>query len=375
MVREIEAPPPPNDSNIRETEVVREQTLVQSPTSEKDREEWMNSLSSMRDSARDGSNGFLPSLELTFGQVDSDPHKGDDDPGSPDTSVEVNGVDSSAPLHAYGYAASVDKVGAERRERLAQEQTGDSTLGAEQQYLAELQALAASAIAGDAASFVSLANSGFASQGLQQVSIYDLKMQKGSDGQVLLVAPRGDGGAPSQQDGVALVRDDGRALSAMELGRYLRPDGTILIGERGQALRPGEELAVAPVEAAENTKSASESGSAEQTLVSEKSELNDITTAAVKEISETKDTQQAGEGQKIIKTRLGETLRSIALRDLNDVKNWQLLAEKNNLSTETDSKGNPLAALQRGMTLTLPTASEIEDFQARASLAASLQLT
>jgi len=372
MVREIEAPPPPNDSNVRETEVVREQPLVQSPTSEKDREEWMNSLSSMRNSARDGSNGFLPSLELTFGQVDSDPHKGDDDPGSPDTSVEVNGVDSSAPLHAYGYAASVDKVGAERRERLAQ--TGNGSLGAEQQYLAELQALAASAIAGDAASFVSLANSGFASQGLQQVSIYDLKMQKGSDGQVLLVAPRGDG-APSQQDGVALVRDDGRALSAMELGRYLRPDGTILIGERGQALRPGEELAVAPVEAPENTKSASESGFAEQRLVSEKSELNDMTTAAVKEIGETKDTQQAGEGQKTIKTRLGETLRSIALRDLNDVKNWQLLAEKNNLSTETDSKGNPLAALQRGMTLTLPTTSEIEDFQARASLAASLQLT
>lgn len=413
MVREIEAPSLPNDSNIRETAPVREQPLVQSPTSEKDRDDWMNSLSIMRDRASDGSSSVLPALELTFEQPASDQHKGDDDPGSPDTSVEVNGVDSSAPLHSYGYLASVDKVGTELKEKLNKGEIGEGNLGVQQQYLAELQAVTASAIAGDAASFVSLANSGFASQGLEQVSIYDLKMQKGSDGQVLLVAPlganRGDN-ALSHQDGVALVRGDGRPVSAMELGQYLRADGTILISEQGQALRTGDDLAMSPADVEQTSKSASESGFAERSLALEQNELNSISTAVLNGINETKEkfsvvrdsilqtgsseaqiassreevsqnvdlsteAKQAADAQKTVKTRLGETLRSIALRDLNDVKNWQLLAEKNNLSTDTDSKGNPLAVLQRGMILTLPSAAEIADFQARASLAASLQLT
>lgn len=66
-----------------------------------------------------------------------------------------------------------------------------------------------------------------------------------------------------------------------------------------------------------------------------------------------------------IKTRLGETFRSIALRNLNDVKKWPLIAELNNYSVSANDKGEPIAVLQKGTTLLLPNASEIEDFQAR----------
>ena len=63
--------------------------------------------------------------------------------------------------------------------------------------------------------------------------------------------------------------------------------------------------------------------------------------------------------------RLGDTLRSIATKHpaLNDVKLWKLLAEKNNLSTSCDAKGNPKAILQRGSKLLLPTVKEIADFR------------
>ncbi|HEY9733633.1 MAG TPA: hypothetical protein V6C89_17060 [Drouetiella sp.] len=344
-----------------------------------------------------------------------DQNKGDDDPGSPDTSVEVNGVDASAPIHSYGYQAAVDEIGEERKEKFEDEFGNPDN--AVQNDLESLQNLAASALAGDVASLMALYNTGLPSQGLEQVSIYDLKMRKETDGQVVLLAPRGDGAC---SDGVPLVRDDGRPVSAMELGQYLRSDGTLLMGLKGQAYRPGDVSFMSPPEVAGSTRNLNADFSG-KSLMSEQNELMSATATLASGINEAREkfatlidtksqarslklasltstdsnqmdlrstdssssdlTQQktdlvqeprdAAQEQRAIKTRLGETLRSIALRDLNDVRNWQLLAEKNNLSTDTDARGNPIAMLQRGMTLTLPSASEIEDFQARASLAAS----
>lgn len=63
--------------------------------------------------------------------------------------------------------------------------------------------------------------------------------------------------------------------------------------------------------------------------------------------------------------RLGDTLRSVAMRHpaLKDHALWRLLAQVNSLSVETDDKGNPVAALKRGTTLVLPTAAEINEFR------------
>ena len=65
--------------------------------------------------------------------------------------------------------------------------------------------------------------------------------------------------------------------------------------------------------------------------------------------------------------RLGDTLRSIAMRhpDLHDVTLWPLLAKKNGLSTEMDSKGAPLAVVIRGAIIAIPTREEIEMFRSK----------
>lgn len=69
---------------------------------------------------------------------------------------------------------------------------------------------------------------------------------------------------------------------------------------------------------------------------------------------------------RVYSVRLGDTLRSIAMKhpDLRDVTLWRLLAEKNGLSTDTDSKGAPLAVLIRGAVLNIPTAEEISAYRA-----------
>jgi hypothetical protein len=328
-----------------------------------------------------------------------DQNKGDDDPGSQDTAVEVNGLSTSAPIYSDNHLASVEKIGAERKEKFEKE-FGDGN-SVEQRNFENMQTLAASAQAGDVASLMSLLSSGLPPQGIEKVSIFDLKTQKDSDGQVVLLAPRGDG---AYSDAVPLVRNDGRPVSAMELGQYLRPDGTLFMGVRGQAYRPGDTFAmslpevptletpiVPPVVAEQNelmgATASVRSGILETkekfaTLRDSKLEARslDVVGTDPAELEHHKsdlvsEPKEAAQEQRSIRTRLGETLRSIALRDLNDVRNWQLLAEKNNLPTDTDSKGNPVAALQRGMILTLPNASEIENFQQRASLTASSQLT
>lgn len=63
--------------------------------------------------------------------------------------------------------------------------------------------------------------------------------------------------------------------------------------------------------------------------------------------------------------RLGDTLKSIAMRHpaLGDVALWKLVAEVNDLSTATDSKGSPSATLKRGSSLVIPTTQEIEEYR------------
>ncbi len=70
-------------------------------------------------------------------------------------------------------------------------------------------------------------------------------------------------------------------------------------------------------------------------------------------------------GRQLISVRLGDTLRSIALKHpaLNDVSLWKLLANCNNLSTEVDSKGAPTAILTRGMVLQIPGEEEISAYR------------
>ncbi|MBA3860004.1 MAG: hypothetical protein C0507_24095, partial [Cyanobacteria bacterium PR.3.49] len=65
--------------------------------------------------------------------------------------------------------------------------------------------------------------------------------------------------------------------------------------------------------------------------------------------------------------RLGDTLRSVAMKhpQLGDVTLWKLLAEKNGLSTTTDHKGVPTAALRRGTQIILPTTEEIAQYRDR----------
>lgn len=67
--------------------------------------------------------------------------------------------------------------------------------------------------------------------------------------------------------------------------------------------------------------------------------------------------------------RLGETLKSVAMKHpaLQDVSLWKLLAELNGLSTQTDERGTPLAKLNRGQSIVLPSAAEIEAFRQRES--------
>jgi len=70
-------------------------------------------------------------------------------------------------------------------------------------------------------------------------------------------------------------------------------------------------------------------------------------------------------GRQCITVRLGDTLRSIALKHsaLNDVSLWKLLAQCNDLSVEVDSKGAPIVLLTRGMSLQIPREDEIASYR------------
>ncbi|MBX9686618.1 MAG: LysM peptidoglycan-binding domain-containing protein, partial [Candidatus Obscuribacterales bacterium] len=73
------------------------------------------------------------------------------------------------------------------------------------------------------------------------------------------------------------------------------------------------------------------------------------------------------DGRIVYSCRLGDSLRSIALRhpSLKDVSLWRLIAEVNNLSTELDENGQPTVVLSRNTKLKLPLPEEIQEFKKR----------
>lgn len=75
--------------------------------------------------------------------------------------------------------------------------------------------------------------------------------------------------------------------------------------------------------------------------------------------------------------RLGDSLKSVAMKHpaLQDVNLWKLLAEVNEITTETDSKGAPVATLTRGAVLMIPSNVDVEAYRARLSGAPNAVLT
>lgn len=61
--------------------------------------------------------------------------------------------------------------------------------------------------------------------------------------------------------------------------------------------------------------------------------------------------------------KLGQQLRSISQKLYGDPTYWRLIAAKNDLSTDTDSKGDPVAVLRKGQQLFLPDADELHEFK------------
>ncbi|HMP54728.1 MAG TPA: hypothetical protein PKD05_24475, partial [Candidatus Melainabacteria bacterium] len=68
--------------------------------------------------------------------------------------------------------------------------------------------------------------------------------------------------------------------------------------------------------------------------------------------------------------RLGDTLKSVAMKHplIRDISLWKLLAEVNNLSTATDSKGTPKASLTRGSSIKIPSQDEISEYREKLGL-------
>lgn len=75
--------------------------------------------------------------------------------------------------------------------------------------------------------------------------------------------------------------------------------------------------------------------------------------------------------------RLGDSLKSVAMKHpaLQDVNLWKLLAEVNGISTETDSKGAPVATLTRGAILMIPSNVDVESYRAQLAGAPNAVLT
>ncbi len=63
--------------------------------------------------------------------------------------------------------------------------------------------------------------------------------------------------------------------------------------------------------------------------------------------------------------RLGDTLKSVAIKHpaLQDVQLWKLLAEVNDLTTDTDAKGAPTAQLKRGTVIKVPPTHIVEEYR------------
>lgn len=75
--------------------------------------------------------------------------------------------------------------------------------------------------------------------------------------------------------------------------------------------------------------------------------------------------QRPADGRIRYVVRLGDTLKAVAMKhpSLQDISLWPLLAEVNEISIETDDKGNPMAKLSRGSTVMIPTIEEIQLFR------------
>lgn len=75
--------------------------------------------------------------------------------------------------------------------------------------------------------------------------------------------------------------------------------------------------------------------------------------------------ESRGDGRIRYTVRLGETLKSIALKHplLKDVDMWKLIARVNNMSEDIDERGAPIVTLKRGMSILLPTHDEAESFR------------
>ncbi len=346
--------------------------------------------------------------------------------GDEDTEGDTGALEDKPNSHAYQHNARVEKANSDlkKKNKLSDiSQSADIRL--DQISANDDSSLLITALRGDAVS---------GNVAPHKVSIFELKVRKETDGRVVLTAPAGD---KDHTEEVAVVQDHGKPVSAMELGKYLRPDGTLLIGEQGQVLRPGEELEAKALTKTDG-KTGTDSASMEKTLVNENKDQELISMTALDVIDgrnasilipdsdliaasdliaesdlsnartnplnmnpinlepldlemhrteiakdlnsesrlhnsnasdqirspEVSIAQDDTPEHRTIKTRLGETYRSIALRDLNDVKKWPLIAALNNHSTGVNDKGVPIAVLQKGTTLLLPNASEIEAFQA-----------
>jgi hypothetical protein len=88
---------------------------------------------------------------------------------------------------------------------------------------------------------------------------------------------------------------------------------------------------------------------------------------------DTTEPPQQGD-RRVYRVRLGDTLRSIALRDalMQDQTMWPLLARVNGLSEQRDATtGHPTASLSRGETVTLPTEEEIKQYRLMNRLASA----
>lgn len=80
--------------------------------------------------------------------------------------------------------------------------------------------------------------------------------------------------------------------------------------------------------------------------------------------------KRSADGRMRYTVRLGDTLKSIAMKHpgLEDVSSWRVLAEINNLSTETDEKDNPKVLVPRGSVLMIPTRAEVEEHKRKMGL-------
>ncbi len=88
---------------------------------------------------------------------------------------------------------------------------------------------------------------------------------------------------------------------------------------------------------------------------------------------DTTEPPQQGD-RRVYRVRLGDTLRSIALRDslMQDQTMWPLLARVNGLSEQRDATtGHPTVSLSRGETVTLPTEEEIKQYRLMNRLASA----